>query len=1121
MGKEERQNWVQQCLNYIIDRPILLGLAFVIMWIIFNLEIASLGFVLVLTIVILYRPGSFREELGQILHRIIQIPHKTGNFMFGIFNFIIEAISEITLRDLTKIGATLLLLAFVYSFREFSALSVTVVLILAILIPERHRVAGRVWDTLSPTIDNFAHVPDSKDLADRFSSSMQTLMDGWRGFRRSLLSVVGLLMVVLVIDLSLFADEIAQEHMSDSLTGQEQWDIYIDDPETGATMTTYSYKKLPPFSGPQQDLVHSSPTEETQMLQLDVQRVNGENDNDGDLITNFLDTDDDNDGIMDFMDFIFPMDFDEDTNSTCDTEIWFDNTSNTFCGPDWADLDDDGDGIPDYEEASDGNPNTNIYDVDNDGIQDGASKASGETAYLLVNHDTGADPSTVGVGLFSVSPLDNANGTWDCIGCIGGSIEGEFGEFSLNQSDGNWAYDLSMSTVSVRATTSSEIELFGTTEATGVIANGLQEITNPTGVLVNGDFSTTSFTGVYTTESYIRDNTSSLSVQAVDATTVFAPGEVVYDSAGTEIGVVEEVTSNSIKLAGNVAVGISINENLRRGHTSIPVVSVDATTVFSVDDRVFDNSGNVIGIVESLSPDQINLTGNIAVAIADNSELHRGQTFISVDNLDATTAFSRNDQVYDGTGNLIGFVESVTNDKINLTGNIAIDIPDNLDLHKSMLIDGVRIREGDMILVRNQSEPSANSIYVARLGQWQVVPSAFSTNPVTSGSYVWVEGGDSNGLQMFEIMDGSSTSTDSLIHNFEPFSGDWSDNFLLSLTSPSGAVTEYWLNLSIQRLSEAPISPNPLTAPSFRTSDEWYSIEIPESSHLIATLSAPSGSDYNLFLYGKRGGDLASSRLHNGCPDFYSYDWIPGGSFDLCPMGTTHTGSDMMSKILYGSRKSLRVGFVVAFTTGFLGLVIGGISGYFGGWVDEIIMRVADIFFAVPGLILAMAVVAALDGVNDLGAIGFGDVRIDRLEKIMIALIFTGWPGYSRLIRGQVLYVKEHTYVEAAKSVGAGDFRILFRHVMPNAWAPMLVAISLDIGGTILTAAGLSFIGLGAEALSSEWGKMISDGRAFFPTHWWMVTFPGLAILVTTLGFNLLGDGLRDVFDPRQRRSKS
>jgi peptide/nickel transport system permease protein len=229
----------------------------------------------------------------------------------------------------------------------------------------------------------------------------------------------------------------------------------------------------------------------------------------------------------------------------------------------------------------------------------------------------------------------------------------------------------------------------------------------------------------------------------------------------------------------------------------------------------------------------------------------------------------------------------------------------------------------------------------------------------------------------------------------------------------------------------------------------------------------------------------------------------------------------MLSKILYGSRKSLRVGFTVALVTCFLGMVIGGISGYYGRWVDEVIMRIADVFFAVPGLILAMAVVAAMYNVHDLSALGMPDVKLDRLEKIMIALVFTGWPGYSRLIRGQVLYVKEHTYVEAAKSVGSSDFRILFRHVLPNAWAPMIVAVSLDIGGTILTAAGLSFIGLGADALSAEWGKMISDGRSFFPTHWWMVTFPGIAILITTLGFNLLGDGLRDVFDPKQRRSKS
>jgi len=210
----------------------------------------------------------------------------------------------------------------------------------------------------------------------------------------------------------------------------------------------------------------------------------------------------------------------------------------------------------------------------------------------------------------------------------------------------------------------------------------------------------------------------------------------------------------------------------------------------------------------------------------------------------------------------------------------------------------------------------------------------------------------------------------------------------------------------------------------------------------------------------------------------------------------------------------------VALITCFLGLVIGGISGYYGGRVDEIIMRIADVFFAVPGLILAMAVVTAMDDIHEIDLV-FKTYPVDRLEKIMIALIFTGWPGYSRLIRGQVLSVKEHTYIEAARSVGSNDFRILFRHVIPNAWAPMIVAVSLDVGGTILTASGLSFIGLGAEANSAVWGKMISDGRSFFPTQWWMVTFPGIAILVTTLGFNLLGDGLRDVMDPKQRRSKS
>ena len=141
----------------------------------------------------------------------------------------------------------------------------------------------------------------------------------------------------------------------------------------------------------------------------------------------------------------------------------------------------------------------------------------------------------------------------------------------------------------------------------------------------------------------------------------------------------------------------------------------------------------------------------------------------------------------------------------------------------------------------------------------------------------------------------------------------------------------------------------------------------------------------------------------------------------------------------------------------------------------------------------------------------------DRLWKVQVALVFTGWPGYARLIRGQVLYVKEMAFVEAARSVGAPSGRIMFRHILPNAWAPLLVAFTLDIGGTILSASGLSFIGLGAEPYAAEWGRLVSDGRTYFPQDWWLILFPGLAIAFTTLGFNLLGDGIRDVVDPKNR----
>jgi len=392
--------------------------------------------------------------------------------------------------------------------------------------------------------------------------------------------------------------------------------------------------------------------------------------------------------------------------------------------------------------------------------------------------------------------------------------------------------------------------------------------------------------------------------------------------------------------------------------------------------------------------------------------------------------------------------------------------------------------------------------------------------------------------------------------------------------------------------------------------------------------------------------------------------WMPDG-YDVCIFGTNNDGQDMFSKVLYGSRVSLKIGITVALLTVTIGTIVGSVAGYFGGRVDEVIMRICDVFFAIPGLILAMAFVTAMSAITSLtmplwlgilipilflavvsrtyltstipqenqlsnqvmgslvrnrniflgllvffffvglipgvswselfgisesrewrlsaaigiilllGLIGLADKRFiekssfdgaeervsksldwtnpwkyltlrtvavfvaafvlfrwsgstddeivvienfGRLWKIQAALIFTGWPGYARLIRGQVLYVKEMTFVEAAKSVGAPPGRIMFRHILPNAWAPLLVAFTLDIGGTILSASGLSFIGLGAAPGTAEWGLLVSDSRQFFVFDPHLMLFPGLAIAVTTLGFNLLGDGIRDVLDPKNRR---
>ena len=393
------------------------------------------------------------------------------------------------------------------------------------------------------------------------------------------------------------------------------------------------------------------------------------------------------------------------------------------------------------------------------------------------------------------------------------------------------------------------------------------------------------------------------------------------------------------------------------------------------------------------------------------------------------------------------------------------------------------------------------------------------------------------------------------------------------------------------------------------------------------------------------------------------HSWLPDG-YDVCIFGTNDQGHDLFSKVVYGAKVSLKIGLTVATLTVIIGTIVGSISGYFGGRVDEVIMRICDIFFAIPGLILAMAFVAAMNQITSLtipvwlgilfpifvlaalsntylnstvpdddqiieqamslimryrgallalvgllffvgwpvagwpdffeisggrswrvfvalgliavlGAIILADRRFflntsfegglgrikdsfdwtnpwryltfrtlavfvslallfsfsgnegeeivlikdfDRLWKVQAALIFTGWPGYARLIRGQVLYVKEMTFVEAARSVGAPPGRIMFRHILPNAWAPLLVAFTLDIGGTILSASGLSFLGLGAEAYTAEWGLMISESRRYFLLSPHLMLYPGMAIAVTVLGFNLLGDGIRDVVDPKNRR---
>ena len=219
----------------------------------------------------------------------------------------------------------------------------------------------------------------------------------------------------------------------------------------------------------------------------------------------------------------------------------------------------------------------------------------------------------------------------------------------------------------------------------------------------------------------------------------------------------------------------------------------------------------------------------------------------------------------------------------------------------------------------------------------------------------------------------------------------------------------------------------------------------------------------------------------------------------LC--GTDELGRDIFSRIIYGARISLPMGLIVVVFAMLLGGTVGALSGFIGGRFDDLVMRLADITLAFPSIVLALAIAAALG---------------PSLKNLLIAMMAVWWPEYARLMRGQVLSVKNNDYVEACRAIGVSSGRTLLRHVVPNTGTPLLVKASLDAGSAILTVAALSFIGLGAVPPTPEWGAMISMGRTKF-YQWWMMTFPGLAILTVVLGFNFLGDGLRDALDPRLR----